>query len=66
LNNNVLGPEYPVISKTHDLFLKSIIIKLDRTLNIKHLKKNIYYYATQLIKIDKFKNIQIIFDVDPQ
>jgi len=32
--NNILGPEYPIINRTHDLFLKNIIIKLVKAPNI--------------------------------
>ncbi|RLD65523.1 MAG: primosomal protein N' [Bacteroidetes bacterium] len=65
-NKNILGPEYPIINRTHDLYLKSIIIKLDKSLNINSLKKNSHYLSKRLIENNQFKNIQMVFDVDPQ
>ncbi|MEN8122705.1 MAG: primosomal protein N', partial [Bacteroidota bacterium] len=65
-SNNILGPEYPIINRTHDLYLKSIIIKLDKSLNINSLKKNSHYLSKRLIENNQFKNVQIVFDVDPQ
>lgn len=65
-HKNILGPEYPIIGRTHDLYLKSIIIKLDKSLNINSLKKNSHYLAKRLIENNQFKNVQLVFDVDPQ
>jgi len=64
-NNNILGPEYPIINRTHDLYMKSIIIKLDKSLNINSLKKNSHYLSKRLVENQQFKNVQIVFDVDP-
>ena len=64
--NNVLGPEYPIINRTHDLFLKNIIIKLVKSPDVNKLKRNAYYFSKKLIENDQFKNVQIVFDVDPQ
>ena len=64
--NNVLGPEYPIINRTHDLFLKNIIIKLEKRPDINKLKRNTYYLSKKLIEIEQFKSVQIVFDVDPQ
>jgi len=64
--NNILGPEYPIINRTHDLYQKSIIVKLDKSLNINSLKKNSHYLSKRLVENNQFKNVQIIFDVDPQ
>ena len=63
---NILGPEYPIINRTHDLYLKSIIIKLDKSLNTNSLKKNSHYLSKRLIENIQFKNVQMVFDVDPQ
>ncbi len=64
--NNILGPEYPIINKTHDLYLKNIILKLDKSLNINKLKHDSQYLAKRLTENNQFKSVQIVFDVDPQ
>ncbi len=64
--NNILGPEYPVINRTHNLYLKSIIVKLGKGEKSRSFKKNAVYLAKKLVEHQQFKSLQIVFDVDPQ
>lgn len=64
--NNILGPEYPVIMRTHNLYLKNIIVKLDKSKTGSSFKKNAVYLAKKLMEHQQFKSLQIVFDVDPQ
>ncbi|MCF6243083.1 MAG: primosomal protein N', partial [Bacteroidales bacterium] len=63
---NILGPEYPIINRTHNLYLKSIIVKLDKSEKSRSFKKNSFYLAQKLKEHERFKSLQIVFDVDPQ
>ena len=64
--DNILGPEYPVISRTHNLYMKSIIVKLKKNKKSRSFKKNAVYLAKKLSEHEQFKSLQIVFDVDPQ
>ena len=64
--DDILGPEYPLISRTHNLFLKSIIVKLEKNEKSKIFKKKSLLLAKKLTGYDRFKSLQIVFDVDPQ
>jgi primosomal protein N' (replication factor Y) len=64
LGNRILGPEYPMVSRIRNLYLKNILIKLEKP----ELKK----HKTQITRtIDTFrgqaafKSIRIAVDVDP-
>jgi primosomal protein N' (replication factor Y) len=64
--HNILGPEYPVINRTYNLYLKNIIIKLSKDEKSRRFKKNAVFLAQKLTEHENFKSLQIIFDVDPQ
>lgn len=65
LGNRILGPEYPMVSRIKNLYIKNIMIKLERTESLRNHKKEI------LNTIDKFKagsghkSVKISIDVDP-
>ncbi|MCD4772065.1 MAG: primosomal protein N' [Bacteroidales bacterium] len=61
----VLGPEYPLVSRIKNRYIKNILIKIERG-------KSISYIKSELLKeIDKFnshqehKKILVVIDVDP-
>lgn len=60
-HKNVLGPEFPPIMKIRNLYHKDIIIKLDKSKNIKQAKQIIQNMKEQSC----FKSIIIHIDVDP-
>ncbi len=63
--NNVLGPEFPLVSRINNYFIKNIIIKFDKNKSSKQAKSLISLQVENIKKIEKFKYINIIFDVDP-
>ncbi|MBN1250733.1 MAG: primosomal protein N' [Bacteroidales bacterium] len=63
---NVLGPEYPIIGRIQNYYLKNILIKIDKKENQNKAKKIIKHIANHIKLIDKFKSVQIVYDVDPQ
>jgi primosomal protein N' (replication factor Y) len=64
LNNLVLGPEYPLITKIKNLYLKDILIKLPINKQMQEHKRFIYFQIRELYKNSAFKNIKIGVDVD--
>lgn len=63
--NRVLGPEIPLIGRIQNLYLKSILIKIEK--KISHQKaKTLLHNAINNIKVDsRFKSVQIVVNIDP-
>ncbi|NOZ34996.1 MAG: primosomal protein N' [Chlorobi bacterium] len=61
----VLGPEYPIISRIKNRYIKTILIKIERKLSHKKAKELITASINLLRNKDKFKYVQINADVDP-
>ncbi|MBW8049302.1 MAG: primosomal protein N' [Cytophagales bacterium] len=64
--SRVLGPESPLIDKIRNLFIKDIIIKLEKgKINLEKAKALISDAVRQTQKVKEFKNPYIVVDVDP-
>jgi primosomal protein N' (replication factor Y) len=62
--NRVLGPEFPLVSRIKNFYLKDILIKIEKNLSIASNKALImdklqYFSLT-------YKSVRVIIDVDPQ
>jgi len=60
---NILGPEFPLISKIHKWHLKTLLIKIERKQSYVKAKIMIQRKINELEK--KFRQMQIVVDVDP-
>jgi len=65
LGNRVLGPEYPLISKIKNLYIKRILIKLERDENLVKNKKELLVMIGEFNRTSLYRNIRIQIDVDP-
>ena len=63
--NRVMGPEYPLVSRIRALYLKSIILRFERTEAIADAKLLIMRIADDMQKEEGFSGIIVAFDVDP-
>ncbi|NEN22493.1 primosomal protein N' [Cryomorpha ignava] len=63
---NVLGPEYPAVSRVKNRFNKHIIIKIDRKFNIATVKAKIHSLNNRFFSDKQFKEVRLIINVDPQ
>ncbi len=65
-NNKVLGPEFPVVSRIKNQYIKNIMVKLNRdstlTANKKKITEIIDFFKSDL----SYKGSRIIVDVDPK
>ncbi len=61
----VLGPEYPLIKKIQNKYLKEILIKFERTIEEQQIKRLIKEQINTFYSSSTFKPIQISIDVDP-
>ncbi len=62
---NVLGPEYPVISRIKNMYFKNIIIKIDKAKSAVKAKLLIHKSVESVKENEKFKYVNFVFDVDP-
>ena len=62
----ILGPEFPAVSKIRNLFIKTIILKLERTVSYAKAKQAIMRLNEEMLASPSGKQMRIITDVDPQ
>ena len=62
----VLGPEYPMVSRIKNLYIKHILIKTEKTNLLGKAKLELKEILDQFNKNRKFTGVYIIVDVDPQ
>lgn len=65
LGGRVLGPEYPVVGRINNYFLKNILIKLEKDISPSIIKKDVLKDMITLRKTELFKQVRIALDVDP-
>lgn len=63
--NNLLGPEYPVVSRVKNLFIKQIIIKINKEINYTSAKSIIKKTIDNFRRNNEFKSVKVQIDVDP-
>jgi primosomal protein N' (replication factor Y) (superfamily II helicase) len=61
----VLGPEYPIVSRIRNLFLKNILIKIERDVNLMKTKQQIMESIDLLHAGKAFSQLRVVIDVDP-
>ncbi len=61
----VLGPEYPMVSRIKNQYIKTVLIKLERTLSLSDMKKELTNKIDEFERMREFKGVRVIVDVDP-
>ncbi len=61
----VLGPEFPVVRRIQNLYLKSIKLKLEKDASDKKVKERIQHLIDAFYSVPLNKSIRIVVDVDP-
>ncbi|MFN4234756.1 MAG: primosomal protein N' [Bacteroidia bacterium] len=61
----VLGPEFPAIARIRNLYLKNILIKIEREASTKQAKNVIQELIDEFYTHAEFKSVKIFADVDP-
>ena len=62
----VLGPHEPMISKIRNYYLMEILIKIPRTnIDLARMKSNLIDAANSLKQEKEYKQVFVVFDVDP-
>lgn len=62
---NLLGPEYPVVSRIKNQYIKQVLIKIDRSSNTLKVKDIIKEQIDIFKHIPDFKSVTLSVDVDP-
>jgi len=63
--NRVLGPEYPVVARIKNMFIKNIIVKFEIAASQRFVKDFILNSAEKLDQQKEFRSVIVAFDVDP-
>ena len=63
--DNVLGPEYPVVSRVKNLYIKQMIIKINKDLYSNKVKDFIKDTIEKFKHNNEYKSVKIQIDVDP-
>ena len=61
----VLGPEFPVVKRIYNQYLKKITLKIERDANDKKVKERIAFIMDEFFSAPNNKSIRSIIDVDP-
>ncbi len=62
----ILGPEFPVVSKIMNQYIKHILIKIERDASLSAMKHKIMEEIENFRKQKLYAQLRIITDVDPQ
>jgi primosomal protein N' (replication factor Y) len=62
----VLGPEYPIVSRIKNLYIKHILIKTKKTNQLAKTKFELKEILDHFNKDRSFTGVHVIIDVDPQ
>jgi len=65
LGNRVLGPEYPIVSRIKNLYLKNIIVKIEKSEKANQIKDFIKQTIDNFNTQSKYKAARVVVDVDP-
>jgi primosomal protein N' (replication factor Y) len=62
----ILGPEYPLVSRIHNLYLKTLIVKTGKgSSSLPSVKGQIFFFLSELSEHPMFRAVIPVVDVDP-
>ncbi|TSA25436.1 MAG: primosomal protein N' [Bacteroidetes bacterium] len=61
----ILGPEYPMVSRIMNLYIKQIMIKLDRGRDTGSMKQKLLQILEEFGRHKEYTGVRVIIDVDP-
>jgi len=65
IQERILGPEYPLVSRIRNLYLKRILVKIEKGKSLPVVKQKILTGINEISVIPEFRAVQLIIDVDP-
>ena len=64
-NENLLGPEFPYISRIRNKYQKNILIKIPSDQSLSGVKNILKKSISSFRSISDFRSVQVVIDVDP-
>jgi len=64
-SSRVLGPQYPPVRKTHNMFQKQIILKIEREVSYERARELLKEVLGRLSGNEVYRSVRISVDVDP-
>jgi primosomal protein N' (replication factor Y) len=61
----VIGPEFPIVRRIQNLFLKSIKLKVERDISDKKIKERLQQLVDAFYSVPSNKAIRLVINVDP-
>ena len=61
---NVLGPEFPSISRVRNEYIKHIVLKIPEKQSLSNTKKAVFKIKNSFMSVAQFRAIKLILDVD--
>ena len=61
----VIGPEYPLVSRIKNYYIKHIMIKSPKTISQKKVKQTISLARENYLNVTRYRPVIVQFDVDP-
>ena len=62
---DLLGPEYPIVSRIKNLYIKQMLVKFNREYNAKQVKDLIISKIHDFQLLPEYKSVMVQIDVDP-
>nr|MCR4848310.1 hypothetical protein [Bacteroidales bacterium] len=62
---DLLGPEYPMVSRVKNLYIKQMLVKFNREYSARHVKELIINKIHQFQLLPEYKSVIVQIDVDP-
>ena len=62
---DLLGPEYPMVSRVKNLYIKQMLVKFNREHNAQQVKELIMDKIHQFQLLPEYKSVMVQIDVDP-
>jgi primosomal protein N' (replication factor Y) len=64
-SEKILGPEYPLVSRIQNLYLKTLLVKTEKSTSLPSVKKQIAFLLSELSEHPMFRSVIHVVDVDP-
>ena len=61
----ILGPEFPIVSRINNFYIKVLLIKIDDFAYLKSTKNNLSKLLKRFAEYPEFKSVKISVDIDP-
>lgn len=65
IHEKIMGPEYPLVSRTHNLYLKSMLVKIENGKTLSGVKLQIINGIKEMLLKPEYRSVQYTLDVDP-